>query len=88
MTNSNFASTGARFLQNRRFRKSSEQTLILESFSEAKTTQNREKHDVEKHLFLLGQFFSTFLRFVSFLAQFWESPGPRKIEKNYKKSIF
>ena len=34
------ASTGARFSQNRRFRKSSEKTLILAPFSEAKIEKN------------------------------------------------
>ena len=41
--NSNFASTGARFSQNRRFRKSSKKTLILASFSEAKMEKIRKK---------------------------------------------
>ena len=36
------ASTGARFLQNRRFRKVFEKCLILASFSEVKTTKYRE----------------------------------------------
>ena len=41
LKNQALASTGARFLQNRRFRKMFEKSLILESFSEAKTTKFR-----------------------------------------------
>ena len=29
-----------------------------------------------------------FFRFFMILARFWEAPGPPKIEKNQKKSIF
>ena len=41
LKNSNFVSTGARFSLNRCFRKSSEKTWILATFSEAKTKKIR-----------------------------------------------
>ena len=41
--NSNFASTGARFLQNRRVQKMFEKSLILGRILEAKTRKNQEK---------------------------------------------
>ena len=63
MKNSNFASTGARFLQNRRFRKSSEKTSILESFSEAKTMKNREKMVLKTMCFFDIDFSSLFFDF-------------------------
>ena len=43
LKNSNFPKEKQRFLQNQRFRINTEKVRILTSFSEAKTTRNREK---------------------------------------------
>ena len=47
------AYTGAPFLQNRRFQKSSEKTSILVSFWEAKTIEKSRKRSVAKYDFFL-----------------------------------
>ena len=46
------------------------------------------KKCVAKHAFFRYRFFSVFLRFLAILLGFWDAPGPQKIEKNQKKSIF
>ena len=46
------ASTGARFLQNRRYRKSIQKSWILAPFSEAETEKNQQKTMLEYMLFL------------------------------------
>ena len=74
MKNSNFALTGARFLQNRRFRKSIEKTSILAPFSEAKTEKNREKIVLKNVCFFNIDFLAIFLDFGSILG----GPGPSK----------
>ena len=74
--------------QNRRFRKKCEKTSILESFSEAKTTKNREKIVLKNGYVFYIVFFAFCLRIFAILARFWEAPGPPKIEKNQKKSMF
>ena len=84
LKNSNFASTGARFLQNRRFRKNSENAWMLVPFSEAETKKNQEKHVLKNMRF----FNIDFLALCSILLGFWEAPDPQKIEKNQKKTIF
>ena len=83
LKNSNFASTGARFLQNRRFRKNSENVWLLVPFSEAETKKNQEKHVLKTMRF----FDIDFLTFFSILLGFWEAPDLQKIEKIKKKSI-
>ena len=81
LKNSNFASTGARFLQNRRFRKSIEQISILESLSGAKTMKNREKKVLKTMCFFDIDFSSFFFDF----SRFWLDFGkPRRLKKSIK----
>ena len=80
------ASTGARFLQNWRFRKSNEKTSILAWFSEAKATKNRGKMMLKRMCFFYIDVFGVFLRCFAIVAGFWEAPGRPKIEKNQNKS--
>ena len=71
------ASTGARFSQNRRFRKSSEKTSILESFSEAKTMKNREKMVLKTMCFFDIDFSSHFSGFFRFRLDFGRPRGSK-----------
>ena len=81
LKNSNFVSTGARFLQNRRFRKSIEKILVLESLSGAKTMKNREKKVLKTMCFLDIDFSSLFFDF----SRFWLDFGrPRRLKKSIK----
>ena len=57
------AKARARFLQNRRFRKSIEKTSILAPFSEAKTEKNREKMVLKNVCFFNFDFFAFFCDF-------------------------
>ena len=50
--------------------------------------EKSKKNCVEKHAFFRYRFFSVFLRFLAILPGFWGGPGPQKIEKKLKKSIF
>ena len=84
LKNSNFASTGARFLQNRRFRKNSENAWMLVPFSEAETKKNQEKHVLKNMRF----FDIDLLVFFSILLGFREAPDLQIFFKNPKKSIF
>ena len=73
---------GARFLQNRRFRKTYQKSSILASFSEVKTTKNREKNALKNMFFFERRFLSFFFEFLRFGLNF----GRPKIIKKSKKS--
>ena len=75
------ATAGARFSQNRRFRKKNEKTSILESFSEAKTMKNRKKMVLKTMCFFDIDFSSLFFDF----SRFWLDFGrPRRLQKSIK----
>ena len=82
LENMHGASTGARFSQNRRFRKKCENTSILESFSEAKTAKNREKMVLKSMCFFDIDFLAIFFDFLRFWLDFGTPRAFQKIEKN------
>ena len=87
LENMHGAQAGAPFSQNQRFRKTCEKTSILESFSEPKTTKNREKNVLKSIYFFDIDFFAIFFVFLRFLLNFGTPRALQKIEK-LKKSIF
>ena len=48
--------------------------------------EKSRKNCVAKLAFFQDRFFRVFLRFLAILPEFWNAPGPQKIEKNKKKS--
>ena len=73
------------------FEKNAKKTLIWESFSEAKTTKNREKMILKNMYFCNFHFFAFFRDFLRFWLDFgrpWALQKFKKIRKNQKKSIF
>ena len=60
------ASTGARFLQNRRFRKVFENCSILVSFPEVKTTKNEENVMLKNMFFWNAEFETILFGFLRF----------------------
>ena len=87
LKNSNFASTGARFLQNRRFRKSIEKISILGSFSKAKAMKNREKKVLKTMRFLDIDFSFVFFDFSRFWLDFGRPCRLKKSIKNRKNRV-
>ncbi len=81
------ATAGARFSQNRRFRKKSEKTSILESFSEAKTMKNRKKMVLKTMCFFDIDFSSLFFGFSRFWLDFGRPRGVKKSIKNRKNRV-
>ena len=81
------ASTGARFSQNRRFRKSSEKTSILAPFSEAKIEKNLLNMVLKNTCFFIS-FFSVFFAIFKDFGSILGGPGPSKNSKKSEKSIF
>ena len=77
LKNRALASTGARFLQNRRFRKRYEKNMILASFLEAETQKIRLKSDSKMCCFKA----SRFKRFVFDFASILECQNRCKIPK-------
>ena len=81
LENSGFRISKLQFSQNRRFRKKCEKTSILESFSEAKTTKNRQKVVLKNICFFGIDFLSFFFDF----SRFWLDFGrPRRLKKSIK----
>ena len=78
------ASTGAQFLQNRRFRKSYEKNMILASFLEAEAKKIRLKIDSKMSYFKASHFKRFFFDFASIL----ETKNRCKITKFRKKLRF
>ena len=74
------ASTGARFLQNRRFPKKLEKPSILAPFSEVKSKKIRSKITSPNTLIFDIDFYAIFYDFSSILG----SQNPSKIAKNKK----
>ena len=70
------------------FKKISKKCSIWGSFWEVETEKNPAKMVMESMLFFNVDFKTFFCRIFVILARFWEGPGPPKIRKNQKKSIF
>ena len=84
LKNRALASTGARFLQNQRFLKRYEKSMILASFLEAKAKKIRFKIDSKMCCFKASHFKRFFFDFASIL----DAPNLCKITKFLKKSKF
>ena len=82
LKNRALASTGARFLQNRRFQKMIKKRSILDPFWDAKTTKF-DPNSYQKTCFFSS---SNFQCFFSILARFWEAQGAQAPPKNREKS--
>ena len=79
--NSNFASTGAQFSQNRRFRKSSEQNLDFGFVFVGQNGENSKKMELKNMWFFNFDLFSFFFDF----SRFWLDFGrPRALQKSKK----
>ena len=89
--NSNFVSTGARFLPNRRSGKIIEKTSILESFWEAKNTKNPTKIELKSMCFFdldFLPFFCDFLRCWLHFGKAWAFQKFKKIGQDDPKVDF
>ena len=87
LKNSNFPMEKQRFSQNRRFRKKCERISILELFSEAKTTKNREKIVLKNMYFFEFHFLAFFFDFWRFWLDFGRPRDVQKLAKNRKNRV-
>ena len=87
LKNHALASTGARFSQNRRFRKILKKKLDFGFIFGGQNVEKSRNNGVEKRVCFEYLILCVFLRIFAISARFWEAPGAPKIAKNRKQTL-